>query len=453
MSELSPNSIEDLITNGEIDTVLVVFPNLQGIPVGKRVEGEFYLKHVRSKGIEACDYLLTVDIALNPLKGFEFANWETGYGDMLVLPDENTLRLVPWLEKTAFVICDLYDHSKNPIEVAPRWILKNQIKKIQELNLDVMAASELEFFLFNETQKSVKSKEYKNLETFSDAIQDYQIYETTKEEFLIRFIRNNMKSAGIPIEFSKGEAGRGQHEINITYSDALTAADNHLFFKNGVKEIAALKNLTVTFMAKYNANEVGSSCHIHSSLWNKSTNNSEMTGDIFNRLSNVAASYIEGIVQTTKDFMILYAPNVNSYKRFRASSWAPTSVSWGFDNRTATHRLVGSGDSLRIESRVAGADCNPYLALAGIIAGGLYGIQNSLKLREPVKGNAYNLPSDLKLPESLLEATHCFLNSKVANQSFGERVQKHLANMAYQEWHSFIATVTDWELLRYFERT
>lgn len=453
MEPLDKTEILDLIKSSEIDTVIVAFPDLQGRIVGKRVTSNFYINSVRHHGIEACDYLLAVDIELNPVEGYRFANWEQGYGDMLAVPDESTLKIVPWLEKTAFVICDLYDHQGNPVEVSPRWILKNQIKKAQNLGYNIMTATELEFFLFKDSFKKAQKKKFKGLSTISNNLEDYQIYETTKEEFMLKDIRNFMQQAGLKIEFSKGEAGKGQHEINITYTNALECADNHLFFKNGVKEIAALKDMSVSFMAKHNIKKVGSSCHIHASLWDINSNQSLMSGDYTQGLSHLAASFIQGLIDTTAEFMILWAPNVNSYKRYQPGSWAPTTLGWAPDNRTVTHRLVGKNNSLRIESRVPGADCNPYLALSGILAGGIYGIENNLALSDPLKGNAYLMSDAKHLPYCLIDAVKLFENSLVAKSSFGDDVHYHLLNMAYREWLAFNNSVTDWELKRYFEKT
>ncbi len=441
------------ITDKLIDTVLVVIPDLQGRPVGKRVVGTHFIEHLIDEGIEACDYLIAVDVDMNPLEGFKFTNWETGYGDMKLKCDTSTTRIIPWLESTALIICDCYDSNDQLIQVAPRSILKAQVEKARDLGFNIKTGTELEFFMFNENYSTARDKNYRDLNARSKGIEDYQIFQTSLEEKIIRQIRNDMLLASIPIEFSKGEAGNGQHEINITYDTAMTCADNHMIFKNGVREIAALNDKSVTFMAKYSTSEVGSSCHIHSSAWDIKTNKSLMS-DPQNEaeLSEIGKYWIAGQLACAKDFSILYAPFVNSYKRYVPGSWAPTAIAWGKDNRTCGFRLVGKGRSMRIENRIPGADANPYIALSATIAAGLYGVENRIELSEVLEGNGYVSQNVERIPSNLSDAIDMFKKSEIAERVFGNSIKDHFLNLAVQELNSFNSSVTDWELNRNFER-
>ncbi len=451
-----PVSIDELerqIRGGSIDTVIVAFPDIQGRPVGKRVTGKFFMEHVKEHGIEACDYLLSVDVDMDPLPGFRFSNWDSGYGDMQATPDFTTLRMIPWVESTAMVLCDLYNSEGQPVSVSPRQILKDQIDKAHTMGFEVKCATELEFFVFEDSYEKASSQGWRDLVPHTTTIEDYQIFQTTREEYLIREIRNSMLQAGIPIEFSKGEAGRGQHEINITYSDALTTADNHLIFKNGVKEIAAKHGRAATFMAKWSMDEVGSSCHIHCSLWDISSGEPLM-GDVdgVGGLSEVGRSFLAGQLVCAKQLSPCFAPYVNSYRRFVPGSWAPTAIAWGDDNRTCGFRLVGKGPSRRIECRIPGADVNPYIALAANIASGLWGVEHELSLPPSYQGNAYQDSELERIPSNLAEAIKEFESSELGAQILGDDVHFHLLNSARQEWAKANAHVTDWELARNFER-
>ena len=439
---------------GEVDTVLVVFPDMQGRFMGKRVLSSFFLSQVPVNGgsVEACNYLLAVDVDMNVLEGFRFANWEQGYGDFVCRPDLSTLKLVPWLERTALVICDLFEEDGTPVGVAPRTILKTQIDKAAALNFTVKAGTELEFFLFDESMEEAWKKDFKNLTPSSNYVIDYHILHTTKDEWLIRKIRNDMAAAGLPVEFSKGEAGLGQHELNLRYDEVLAMADNHSIYKNGAKEIAALAGKALTFMAKYDFAEVGSSCHIHSSVWDATTDRSLMaSADDPHALSDTFRWWIGGLLATAGDFALCWAPFINSYKRYQPGSWAPTAIGWGVDNRTLGFRVVGHGQGMRVESRIPGADANPYIALAATIAGGLYGIANKIEPGDAFVGNGYE--SDLpRVPHTFVDAMEQFENSAIALETFGEDVHFHLLHMARQEWDAFNRHVTDWELRRNFER-
>jgi glutamine synthetase len=449
--------LESMIRGGDIDTVLCVFVDLQGRFMGKRVTGHYFLDDIMgAEGLHACLYLVTVDMEMEPLPGYEYANWETGYGDFRMVPDINTLRLVPWLEKTALVICDLYaEESDETVDVSPRQILRRQVERAKEKGFTVNAGSELEFFLFKDSYEDAGKKFFRDLNPQSDYIQDYHILQTTKDEWIIRQIRNGMDGAGIPVEFSKGEWGRGQHEINLKYSDVLEMADRHTIYKNGVKEIAALNGVSATFMAKWSMAEAGSSCHLHTSLWDEDGSESLMWDDSDpDHMSETFRYYLGGLMSVTREWAWMFAPSVNSYKRYQAESWAPTAIALGHDNRTCGYRLVGEHKSFRIESRIPGADVNPYFAFAATIAGGLHGIENKIECPPVFHGNAYEATDVERVPTSLHEAIDAFEASDLAREAFGDFVHRHLLNTAKQEQFIFDNNcVTDWELMRYFERT
>jgi glutamine synthetase len=432
--------LEQLIRKGEVDTVLTVFPDLQGRLVGKRVTGHYFLDNVHGEGIHACNYLLAVDVDMTPLPGYEFASWDEGYGDVLAVPDMATTRLIPWIDKTALVMCDLVDEVEGaPIEVSPRQILRRQVERAAAAGFTVNIGAELEFFLFKDSYEDAAALHYRGLTPHSTWIEDYHILQTTRDEYLIRQIRNGMDGARVPVEFSKGEAGRGQHEINLVYADALEMADRHAIYKNGAKEIAALNNRSITFMAKWSMDEVGSSCHLHSSL-------SPFDGE-------ASSHWLGGLLAATGELALCFAPYVNSYKRYQPDSWAPTTLVWGDDNRTCALRVVGKGENRRTESRVPGADCNPYIAYAATIAAGLHGIENRLDPGPPFAGNAYEADAAIpRVPSTLVDAIAAFESSQIAMSAFGPAVHAHLLNTGRQEWAAVNRAVTDWELERGFER-
>jgi glutamine synthetase len=452
---LSPDRLRKLVSGGEVDTVLVAFPDLGGRLMGKRVTGRYFCEHVLEAGIEACNYLLAVDVDMTPLPGYRYANWDQGYGDFSAVPDLSTLRLVPWLGRTALVLCDLVDeHTREPVEVSPRRILQRQVERAADLGYQVKIGAELEFFLFKDSYEEAAARRYQDLRPHSDWIEDYHILQTSRDEYVIRAIRNGMDAAGVPVEFSKGEAGRGQHEINLVYAEAVEMADRHAIYKNGAKEIADAHGRALTFMAKYDMSEVGSSCHVHSSVWEHDGSRSVMwDDDPADHRSDVFRHWLGGLVAASIELTWLFAPYVNSYKRFQPGSWAPTAVAWGDDNRTCGLRLVGHGQGHRVESRIPGADCNPYLAFAGIIAAGLHGLEHELEPPPAFTGNAYADPDLPRVPSTLVEAIDLFRNSAVAGQAFGDDVHHHLLNTAEQEWAVANSVVTDWELCRGFERT
>ena len=453
---LTLETLPHQVRTGDIDTVVVAFPDLQGRPVGKRVTGSFFLEHVLHHGIEVCDYLLACDVDMTPLPGYSFANWETGYGDLRAVIDPHTVRSLPWLPGSVLVLCDLESMDGVPVEVSPRRILRRQLERAAALGLDVKCATELEFYLFRDSFAEAADKRWRSLVTHSGTIEDYQLLQTSREEYVIGSIRNQMVEAGIPVEFSKGEAGDGQHEINITYAGALETADRHLVFKNGVKEIAAGFARAVTFMAKWSMDTAGSSCHLHTSLWDAATDAPLMAPaageDTPSGLSTIGQQFLAGQLHAARELAWCFAPYVNSYRRYVPDSWAPTAVVWGEDNRTCGFRTVGTGPARRVESRVPGADVNPYVALAAAIAGGLWGIEHQLELEPAFTGNAYDAPDVARIPSTLAGAIDALASSEVAAEAFGPDVHHHLLNTARQEWAAANRVVTDWELARNFER-
>jgi glutamine synthetase len=454
--KIDVKTLEELTDAGEIDTVLCMFTDLQGRFMGKRVLPHFFLEEVLGEeGLHACLYLLAIDMEMEPLPGYKYASWETGYGDFKMVPDLSTLRLVPWIDKTALVICDVHDEETNePVEVAPRQILKRQVERAATEGYQVKTGSELEFYMFKDSFDEAAQKRYHGLQPSSNYIMDYHMLQTTKDEWLIRKMRNDLAGAGIPIEFSKGEFGRGQQEINFTYRDALQTADNHAIFKHGAKEIAALGGAAVTFMSKYTMAEAGSSCHLHSSVWNAEGNESLMWDDDDpHHMTETFRDYLGGLMATAREMAWMFAPFVNSYKRYQLGSWAPTAIVWSHDNRTCGFRIVGEHKGNRVESRLPGADMNPYLGMAATIAGGLHGIKNKIEAPEMFVGNAYEAKDVPRVPSSLHEAIAEMEKSEVAREAFGDFVFEHLLNTARQEQIIFDnQTVTDWELERYFER-
>jgi glutamine synthetase len=441
------------IADGSIDTVVVAFPDMWGRPVGKRVTADFFSSHVAEHGIDVCEYVLAVDVDMTPLPGYRFANWETGYGDLVCRPDYDTARRIPWLPGTALVIADLTDGEGEPVEVSPRRILRRQLERAAKRGLRVDCATELEFFLFRDSHDAATTAGWRGLTPHTSTIEDYQLLQTAREEYILRRIRNEMLAADIPVEFSKGEAGRGQHEVNVSYAGALETADRHLVFKNGIKEIAAQEGRAATFMAKWTMDEVGSSCHVHTSLRDAESGEPMMADPSHpSGLSLKARQFLAGQLYAARDLAWCAAPTVNSYRRFTAGSWAPTAVVWGEDNRTCGFRVVGQGASRRVESRIPGADVNPYLVLAATIAAGLHGIDRELALGAPYPGNAYEATDVPRIPSTLVEAIEELRNSSVASEEFGPEVHFHLLNTAMQEWEACNRHVSDWELARYFER-
>ena len=411
--------LEALIRRGDIDTVLTVFPDGLGRLMGKRVVGRYFLDHVLADGVHACIYLFTVDMEMEPLPGFRLTSWERGYGDMKLVPDLGTWRVLPWLPKTALVFCDVYTEEGAPIEEAPRWVLRRQIERAQKRGFVVKTASELELYLFRETFDEARQKRYHGLTPVSGYLEDYHILQTSKEEPLVRAIRNHMEAARVPVESSKGEWGRGQEEINLRYAEALEMADRHVLYKHGVKEIAWSQGCSVTFMAKYDAGAAGSSFHLHSSLWDRADKKNLFAAAGSREGTPLFQQWLAGQMAMARELAYFYAPTVNAYKRYQAGSFAPTRIARGWDNRTCGFRLCGEGAGFRVENRIPGADANPYLAFAATIAAGLHGIEKKLKAPRPYEGNAYEDASLPQVPKTLREALGELERSKVAREALG----------------------------------
>ncbi len=448
-------TLETRIRSGEIDTVIVAFPDVVGRLVGKRFVARYFLDHVVHGGTHGCNYLLAVNIEMDPQDGFNLASWDRGFGDFEMRPDESTIRVLPWLPATAMVVCDtLFQDGKldetKLVEEAPRSVLKRQLKRLVERGLVCNVASELEFYLFNTTYPSAFASGYRDLVPSSDYRIDYHILQPGRDEALFRAIRNQMGEAEVPVESSKGEWSRGQHEINFVYSTPLEMADRHVIFKQGVKEIAEAHGKCVTFMAKYSASEAGNSCHIHSSLWRDAANlfwdGTAQSGSLLFR------QFLGGLLKYSPELCYFFAPTINSYKRYQSGSWAPTKMAWAHDNRTVGFRVVGQGESFRIENRMPGADANPYLAFAATIAAGLAGIDEALDCGVEYRGNAYVDGALASLPRSLRDAVGALEGSEFCRRVFGGNVVDFYTHTGRLEVQSFGDAVTDWEKSRYFER-
>ncbi|MFF5311849.1 glutamine synthetase family protein [Streptomyces massasporeus] len=446
---LSVEELHTLVAGGEIDTVVLAFPDMQGRLQGKRFAARFFLDEVLQHGTEGCNYLLAVDTEMNTVDGYAMSSWDRGYGDFAMHPDLTTLRRVPWNAGTAMLHADLAWSDGSPVVAAPRQILRRQLERLAELGYTAQVGTELEFIVFKDTYEQAWDAGYKGLTPANQYNIDYSVLGTGRIEPLLRRIRNEMAGAGLTVESAKGECNPGQHEIAFRYDEALVTCDQHSVYKTGAKEIAAQEGMSITFMAKYNERE-GNSCHIHLSLADADGNNA-MAGDLEGGMSEVMRHFLAGQLAALRDFSLLYAPNINSYKRFQPGSFAPTAVAWGQDNRTCALRVVGHGRSLRFENRLPGGDVNPYLAVAGLVAAGLHGIEQKLDLPEPCPGNAYAADLD-HVPTTLREAAELWENSPIARAAFGDEVVAHYRNMARVELDAFDAAVTDWELRRSFER-
>jgi len=453
--KLTLETLKREVKAGAIDTVLVCFVDMQGRLIGKRFQAEFFIESGYDE-THGCDYLLADDIDMEPVPGYQVASWEKGYGDFVLKPDLSTLMPLPWLEGTAMVLCDVIDHhSHADLSHSPRAILKKQIKRLDEMGMRALMASELEFFLFNDDFATAHAKGYRDLETAGYYIEDYHIFQTTKEEEVMRAIRNGLQSAGIPVENSKGEWGPGQEEINVRYADALVMADRHAVIKNAVKEIAYLKGRSVTFMAKWNYDLAGSSCHVHQSLWDKAGKKPLFfDAKAEHGMSATMRHYMAGQLAHAREITYFLAPYINSYKRFQAGTFAPTRAIWSRDNRTAGLRLCGENTkAIRAEVRIGGADLNPYLAFAAQIAAGLAGIEQKLELEAPHVGDAYVGKRLREAPKTLREATGLMKKSKMLRQAFGDDVIDHYVHTAEWEQFEYDRRVTDWEIRRGFEQS
>ena len=441
---MTVDELRKAIAEGTVDTVLLGFADMQGRFQGKRLVGEHFAEEVIGHGAEACNYLLAVDVEMNTVEGYTMSSWDTGYGDFEMKPDFDTLRPVPWHQGTAMCLADLQWADGSPVAASPRAILRRQLERLAERGWKALAATELEFIVFRDTYEQAWHKGYRDLEPGNLYNVDYSMLGTSRLEPLLGRIRREMAAAGLRVENSKGECNFGQHEINFTYEDALGAADTHTIYKNAAKEIASQEGMAITFMAKYDQRE-GNSCHIHLSL------RGEDDSPVFAEQPELFERFVAGQLACMRDLTLFLAPNVNSYKRFAEGSFAPTAVAWGLDNRTCSLRVVGHGPSLRVESRVAGGDVNPYLAIAAMIAAGLHGIDNELELEPAFEGNAYTADKP-RVPATLRDARDLFAASDVARGAFGEEVVAHYLNNADVELRAFESAVTDWERVRGFER-
>ncbi len=438
------DELTDAVARGTVDTVLLAMTDMQGRLQGKRLTGTHFLHEVAEHAAEGCNYLLAVDVDMRTVDGYEMSSWERGYSDMLLVPDLDTLRPVPWQEATVICLADIAWGDGSDVVASPRQILRRQLARLAERGWTANAGTELEFLVFLDTYEEAWHKGYRDLRPANLYNVDYSLLGTARIEPLIRRIRNSMAAAGMVVENSKGECNLGQHEINFRYADALRAADEHVIFKNGAKEIAAQEGMAISFIAKFDERE-GSSCHIHFSLADES-------GPLFARGDALFESFLAGQLACLREMTLLLAPNVNSYKRYAAESFAPTTVAWGHDNRTCSLRVVGHGPARRFENRVGGSDLNPYLALSAVIASGLHGVDAGLELEPALEGNAYAARERPRVPATLRDARELFAGSEVARGAFGEEVVAHYLNAADIELEAFQTAVTDWELVRGFER-
>ena len=448
---MTPDDLRSLVSSGEVDTVLAAFTDSYGRLLGKRIDAGFFLDHTIGDGTHACDYLLTVDMEMEPVAGYDYASWELGYGDFHLVADLATLNRAGWTDSSAIVLCDVVDvQTHAPVAVAPRSMLATQVERAAALGFNVMAASELEFFLFDDSYRDAHRKGYADLEPAGWYIEDYHLLQGARVEGYVGASRRALTATGIPVESSKGEWGRGQHELNIRYADVSTMADRHSVMKHAMKELAESQQLSVTFMAKPSSSEAGSSSHIHLSLWDADadTNVFDVGGD----RSDVFRWFLGGWMAGTADFMAFYAPTVNSYKRYVDGSWAPTRIAWSQDNRTAGFRVVGEGPSLRIECRIPGADCNPYLTYTAALASGLRGIEQQIEPPPAFDGDVYAAADLPRVPRTLEHAAERFADSTLVRETLGATVTDHYVKFFQVEVEAFQASVTDWERRRYFER-
>ncbi|NKN36161.1 glutamine synthetase [Agrobacterium sp. a22-2] len=442
------------VAEGRIDTVLACQVDMQGRLMGKRFQAEFFVESAY-KETHSCNYLLATDMEMETVSGYAATSWEKGYGDYTMKPDLSTLRRVPWLEGTALVLCDMQDHATHEdVPHSPRAILKKQVARLEAMGLKAFMATELEFFLFDQTYEQAHASGYRNLKLASPYNEDYHIFQTTKEEDVMRAIRKGLQGAGIPVENSKGEASAGQEEINVRYAEVLDMADRHVIIKNACKEIAWSKGKAITFLAKWHYNAAGSSSHIHQSLWSidgKTPMFFDENGTY--GMSSTMKHYMAGLLAHASEITYFLAPYINSYKRFMAGTFAPTKAIWSKDNRTAGYRLCGEGTkSIRVECRVGGSDLNPYLAMAALLAAGIDGIEKAMELEPAFTGDAYGAAEAREIPRTLRSATEALSGSAMLRSAFGDTVIDHYVRAAEWEQEEYDRKITDWEVARGFER-
>ncbi len=446
---LSEDSLRIAVADGSVDTVVVAITDLQGRLQGKRLDAKYFLDDVLEHGTEGCNYLLAVDIEMNTVGGYAISSWDRGYGDFVMAPDLSTLRLVPWQPGTALLLADAAWLDGAPVVESPRQVLQRQLSRLTERGWTAYVGTELEFIVFDDGYEAAWSRGYSDMTPSNQYNVDYSVLGTGRVEPLLRAIRLGMRDAGMQVESAKGECNFGQHEIAFKYTDALRTCDNHVIYKTGAKEIAAQHGKSLTFMAKYNERE-GNSCHIHLSL-RDNDGNPVFAGDRQGGTSPLFEQFLAGQLAGLRELSYFFAPNINSYKRYQPDTFAPTAVAWGFDNRTCSLRVVGHGPSLRFENRLPGGDVNPYLAVAAMIAAGLHGIDHELPLEAPFAGNAY-VSDAPRVPTTLREAAHLLADSEIARSALGDEVVEHYSNTARVELAAFDAAVTNWELIRGFER-
>ncbi|MEV0322683.1 glutamine synthetase family protein [Streptomyces sp. NPDC050658] len=449
-AQLSLSQLRDLAKTGAVDTVIVALTDMQGRLQGKRYHVQHFLDEIADAGAEACAYLLATDVEMRPIPGYELNSWETGFGDFVLWPDLSTLRIVPWQPRTALVLCDARWHDGEAVQASPRQVLQRQLDRLAERGLVAYVGTELEFIAYHDSYQEARRRRYHGLTATTDYNVDYSVLGTAGAEPLLRRLRGELVAAGLVVESAKGECNLGQFEVVFRYQEALTTADHHTIYKNAAKEIAAQEGMSLTFMAKANERE-GNSCHVHFSLRSVQGEPVLAADPHGSEMSPLMRHFLAGQMVGLGDLTLLYAPNINSYKRFAEGSFAPSRMTWGRDNRTCALRVVGHGPSLRVENRVPGADANPYLALAGMIAAGLYGIDAELALPPMAVGNAYESDRP-RLPATLREAAERFDASVLARQAFGDDVVDHYVNAARVEIAASETAVTDWELIRGFER-
>lgn len=451
---LTLDQLRDQASSGEVDTVLAVFTDLYGRFMGKRFDSRFFLESTAEHGTHGCDYLLTVDMEMEPVAGYRYSNWERGYGDFHLVPDFTTMRTASWLDRTVLVICDVHDpKSHEMVPIAPRSLLHRQIERAARLGFSAKAGSELEYYIFADSYRDAAERNFQNLQPAGWYLEDYNALQGAREEHFNGAVRRHLANSGVPVECTKGEWGLGQHELNVRYAEVLDMADRHVIYKQCLKEVADQMQISVTFMAKFQEDRAGSSCHVHLSLWQDDTNafsGDQQFGPV--QCSDAFRWFLGGWIAHAAEFMVCYAPNVNSYKRYQPGSWAPTRLAWSHDNRTAGFRVVGDGSSLRIECRIPGADCNPYLTYAAALASGLDGIENQIEPPENFEGDVYNAGSLPHVPATLRDATDLFEQSDFVKATLGEDVTEHLAHFFRTEQAAYDTAVTDWERRRYFER-
>jgi glutamine synthetase len=451
---LTLDELRDRVARGEIETLVVAFPDHYGRLMGKRHDAEMFVEETAEHGTHACDYLLTTDMEMEPVQGYQFASWAKGYGDVHLVPDLSTLVVASWLEKTALVLCDVKDErTGEEVAVAPRTVLRRQVDAARALGYSAFAASELEYYVFQQSYRQATLQDYRDLQPAGWYLEDYHLLQGTRIEPFTAAVRRHLKQSGVPVESSKGEWGLGQHELNVRYAEALPMADRHAIFKQCLKEVAEQQGLSVTFMAKFAADRAGSSCHIHFSLWRDGRNafpGEQAVGPVSG--SDAFRWFLGGWIAHVPDVMPFYAPTVNSYKRYVDASWAPTRLAWSYDNRTAGFRVVGRGQTLRIECRIPGADCNPYLAFAAALASGLDGIRNRIEPPACFVGDIYAARHLPRVAASLREANERFRTSAFACAAFGDEVVEHYTHFFETEQTAYGRAVTDWERRRYFER-